>query len=389
MIIMASQPFLAARPRQASQCLLCNEEIADDEKKQSIGKSGLNTIRANADRWAAIRVPECDKPYHEFSFVNERITTKCGETLEAHPTCRVKFRNHLERKEKEHGQQHSTAVEMDKDIMLDEPTTAENSSRQNRRLSSRNVELMKSNFLCFICNAKTLKDKNPYSEGGLGRCSEYRAFEKLSLKMKMLGPGDKYEEAAKRLNLLLSGQAFDVFAVDVYYHKTCYTDFTRPTKCSKEEQLNNDETRLNVLRDKVRNEFLKLIERKVIKDKEAYLAKDLLDEFQVLSAENGLNADQSSIKYTYQLRQELQERFGETISFYKSGRNLIIHPTSVNPCYYALATLRGAGLRDDDLTRAFASMLRRKLTREAAQEWPISAEDLITKLDHSGPLDVI
>ena len=34
-------------------------------------------------------------------------------------------------------------------------------------------------------------------------------------------------------------------------------------------------------------------------------------------------------------------------------------------------------------------MLRRKLTREAAQEWPISAEDLITKLDHSGPLDVI
>ena len=95
---MASQPFLAARPRQASQCLLCNEEIADDEKKQSIGKSGLNTIRANADRWAAIRVPECDKPYHEFSFVNERITTKCGETLEAHMQGEIPKPSRKERK---------------------------------------------------------------------------------------------------------------------------------------------------------------------------------------------------------------------------------------------------------------------------------------------------
>ena len=154
--------------------------------------------------------------------------------------------------------------------------------------------------------------------------------------------------------------------------------------------LNKDETtRLNVLRNKVKSEFLTLIERKVIKDKEAYLATDLLDEFASLSLENGLNVEQSGIKYTYELRRVLEERFGDIISFYKSGRNLIIHPTSVNPCFYATATLRGAGLRDDDLTRTFASMLRRKLTRETRKAWPVSAEDLIARLDNSGPMDVI
>jgi len=43
-------------------------------------------------------------------------------------------------------------------------------------------------------------------------------------------PGDKYEGAAKRLELLLSGQSFDVFAVDVYYHRSCYLSFASPYK---------------------------------------------------------------------------------------------------------------------------------------------------------------
>ena len=34
-------------------------------------------------------------------------------------------------------------------------------------------------------------------------------------------------------------------------------------------------------------------------------------------------------------------------------------------------------------------MLRRKLTRESAQEWSISAEDLIARLDNSGPINAI
>ena len=85
-------------------------------------------------------------------------------------------------------------------------------------------------FSALFAIQEHLKDNNPYSSGGLGRCSEDRAFGKLSHKVKSTGPGDRYEEAAKRPNLLLSGQAFDVFAADVYYHRTCYVDFTRPVK---------------------------------------------------------------------------------------------------------------------------------------------------------------
>lgn len=65
-------------------------------------------------------------------------------------------------------------------------------------------------------------------------------------------------------------------------------------------------TRLNVLRNKINDEFLTLIERKVIKDKKAYLATDLLEEFADLSAKNGLDWEYFTIKCTYELRIQLQ-----------------------------------------------------------------------------------
>lgn len=100
--------------------------------------------------------------------------------------------------------------------------------------------------------------------------------------------GDEFEKTS--ITLLLSGQAFDVFAVDVYNHKTCYLSFYKPYKSSKVTEMNKDElTRINVLRNKVNDKFLTLIERKVIKDKEAYLTTDFLEEYTNLSTENGLD----------------------------------------------------------------------------------------------------
>ena len=197
-------------------------------------------------------------------------------------------------------------------------------------------------------------------------------------------PGDKFECAAKRLNLLLSGQSFDVFAVNVYYHRSCYLSFAIPYK-SKETVLEKDQkTKVNVLKNKVNEEFMILVEKKVIKDKEAYLMTDLLEDHEHLSTENGLQ--EPCIKYTYELKIKLQDRFGEQISFYKAGRNLVVHSTSVNPCMYAVSTLKGAGLRDDDLTKAFANMIRRKLKKESREEWPITVEELISRIDTSRPM---
>ena len=197
-------------------------------------------------------------------------------------------------------------------------------------------------------------------------------------------PGDKFVGAAKRLNLLLSGQSFDVFAVDVYYHKNCYLSFANPYK-TKDTILDEDEiAKVSMLKNKVTEDFLTLIERKVIKDKEAYLMTDLLEDIANLSTENGL--PEPCIKYTYDLKSKLQERFEEKISFYKTGKHLLVHPTSVNACMCATATLKGGGLRDDDLTKAFAKMIRRKMSKETCDDWPMTANELIARLDTSGPM---
>ena len=49
---------------------------------------------------------------------------------------------------------------------------------------------------------------------------------------------DKYHAAAKRLDVLLNGVSCDVFAMDLYYHKTCYSNFNYvydPQKSTKDE----------------------------------------------------------------------------------------------------------------------------------------------------------
>ena len=53
-------------------------------------------------------------------------------------------------------------------------------------------------------------------------------------------------------------------------------------------------------------------------------------------------------------------------------------------------TLEGSGLRDSDLTKAFARMVIRKLVSQSkTMKWPISAEELIKQLGNWGPLKCI
>ena len=111
-----------------------------------------------------------------------------------------------------------------------------NENEDIRRSSSRKSTTI--SFVCFICNKKTLKDTKPYNKGGLGRCTYDRSCNKLRVQMSARNqPGDKHEEAAKCLNLLLSGHSFDIFAVDVYYHQTCYISFSRPPTINQERVI--------------------------------------------------------------------------------------------------------------------------------------------------------
>jgi len=147
---------------------------SDKEQKQTIGTSGLITVREKADLWAKIPVPDDDEPYQEFNCVQERLANISTRIFQAHPTCRLMFRTHLEKKQREYGIKDNTAIT---DVDMPEGGDDHDSAKQDdKRISGRIVK--KTNFICFICNTKISKDTKPYADGGLGRCSEDRSFKK-------------------------------------------------------------------------------------------------------------------------------------------------------------------------------------------------------------------
>ncbi len=106
------------------------------------------------------------------------------------------------------------------------------------------------------------------------------------------------------------------------------------------------------------------------------------------SEEVGLDA--SIISDTRTLRRKIEEEFGEHISFRSASKYVLVYASDTNPCDYAVATLRGQGLRDDDLIRAFGRMIRRKLQcrDEKSRKWPLTAEEFFLELDRGPPPDL-
>ena len=58
-------------------------------------------------------------------------------------------------------------------------------------------------------------DNKPYDNGGLGRCSEHNAVSKCSMDLKIKDEENKYYAAANRLEVILSGASYDLFALDL------------------------------------------------------------------------------------------------------------------------------------------------------------------------------
>lgn len=141
-----------------------------------------------------------------------------GHDVNIHENCRITFRNRIARKE---AQTRKLPVSSSETIHeSNEPVAAP--AYRIRRGSLQKKQI------CFVCNVETTDDSKPYNSGGLGRCSEKNAVSKVerSKDLKIQDEGDKFHDAAKRLDVILSGASYDVFAVDVYYCKSCYDNFT-------------------------------------------------------------------------------------------------------------------------------------------------------------------
>ena len=121
---------------------------------------------------------------------------------------------------------------------------------------------------CFICNEKTNCDQKAYNSGGIGRCSEISSQEKLKMAMVEIieNKEHKFHEAATLLNILPSGNA-----------KRWYNAFTYTYQALKSDVQHKD------LEDKLINNFLRKVELRVIKDKQAFLLCELIKHINELS----------------------------------------------------------------------------------------------------------
>ena len=238
----------------------------------------------------------------------------------------------------------------------------------------------------FVCNEVTAFDSKQYNAGGLGRCSEERAALKLAECLKY-GTNDRYAEARKRLDIL-SQSSHDLFASDVLYHKRCYSLFVNQLRNSKWGEDNLKCLKETQIREiLVLEEFLDLFEKRVLGKEEAYLMSALLIDIKEMSEDHGLT--EPVIKYSNLLKKKLQEQYHDEIAFYKIGRRQIVYASRVNPCLYAAATLEGSGLRDEDICRTFARMVRRKVFRNEPENWPIDFDSLAENLENTGPSEII
>ena len=98
--------------------------------------------------------------------------------------------------------------------------------------------------------------------------------------------------------------------------------------------------------------------------------------------------------------------FGNKLIFYFGLRKyIIVYSALLNPCTYSVATLKGTGLRDIDIARGFALMVRRNITakskskpesksgpksesksEEESTGFPFTADQLIKEL-YRGPVN--
>ena len=109
-----------------------------------------------------------------------------------------------------------------------------------------------------------------------------------------------------------------------------------------------------------------------------------MEDICIISDEQGLEVP--PFTNTRSLKRFIIKKHEDNISFFPKGKYLLVHASEMNPCEYTLATLHGCGLRDQDLTRAFGKMIRRKVASfDDDIQWPLTPKKLLEVMD-KGPI---
>ena len=85
--------------------------------------------------------------------------------------------------------------------------------------------------------------------------------------------------------MLQGGQSFDIYAIDIYYHRNCYLKYAVNKLLSAEEE---EELFKNEKEADVRREFRRSIRFKIVRKKEAFLLHQLLADFKAICEDNDI-----------------------------------------------------------------------------------------------------
>ncbi len=361
-----SKSFLSLESDYENKCLLCHGTLHEKEKTHSLTDNGWEKLKELSLLWKDIDIQLDDKYYH-FRNVYQSICEEEKAFGVVHNTCRVTFRAKAQSYLKRCGNVDTAPQTNEHHAAM---ATQESSSRALLRRS--NSQHLKAKTQCFICEEIRSSDTNSYFEGGLARCSQEksrnRILERTELFLSM--PEHRFNAAARRLKLLQSGQSFDLYSIDVYYHQSCYLKFAvNPLTQKEEEDAAYDERRKQTLAD-----FFKAVRIKILRKKHAFLLHDMLADIKSFSEEQDIAP---VINHTVALKRDLIAEFGEDIAFFPSGKYIIVHASNMNPCQYSIATLQGRCLRDDEFVKSFSNFIRLK-SRQLA---PVENSDFCIQLD--------
>ena len=191
--------------------------------------TGWDTFKVNAKKWSELNLP-VDHELHVYIEVFSQISDVTNAFGTVHNSCRTRLGTKYNEFLKAYGK-----IENNDDsvVNVDEKSNDEDVSDApcvSSPVKTRSKLGGCDGRQCFVCNEKTPNDENAFFDQGLGRCTDEKAAVPIDQRKNdyLQDKMHRYHAAAHRLNLLLNGKSYDVFAQDVYYHKVCYVKFAHP-----------------------------------------------------------------------------------------------------------------------------------------------------------------
>ena len=89
-----------------------------------------------------------------------------------------------------------------------------------------------------------------------------------------------------------------------------------------------------------------------------------MQDIREMSEEHGLEQTSPEFRHSNRLKEKLLDHFGEKLLFTTIWNKNVLLSSDVSPPIYTEATLKGYGLREGDIAKVFANLIRRKLSEK-------------------------